>query len=408
MIGVDQATGPPDPTPQSPERSRRAAIARRVQGQLATRYRIVPVLVVLAAIWILFGILTPAFLTSTNLSSLTLQIVVVAVLALALAQVLIVAEIDFAVAASSAVSAAIFGQLAVQHNVSPILAIVAAVASGAVIGAFQGAIVTLFEVPSFIITLGGSFVLQGLLLIVLPAATEQVTLSTFSFANIATDYLGPVPSLALLAGATGLLIYNRRHTHASKRRHGLQTSLWTDVAVPVGLLVAAGIAMVVVLDGDQGVPLLLVITLVLYSVVAFVMAKTRFGLHMYAVGGDPRAAQRAGINVRRVKTVAFAACNGLAAVAGILAATRVLSIGVQSASTDLLLQAAAACIIGGISLFGGRGSPWCAFAGALVIGSVENGLLLLAAPQQTQYIAEGGLLVGAILLDRIIAGAPAQ
>jgi D-xylose transport system permease protein len=373
------------------------------RSRLATKYRLIPVLVVLAAIWILFGILSSSFLTARNFSDLSLQITTVAILGLGLALALIVAEIDLSVAATSAVCAAVFGQIAVQENVNPIFAIIAALASGAAIGWLNGTITTRFNVPSFIVTLGGSFILQGVLLLVLPQATEQITLTNLSFAKIATDNVSLVPSLVIVAAAALVLVFNRRHTHVSKRGYGLKTSVLTDVLLPVVALVVVGVAVVLVLNSYEGVPLLLVITIAFYAVMGYVMARTKFGLHLYAVGGSKQAAERAGINVKRVKTTAFALCNAFAAVAGILAASRVLSVGVDSADTTLILQAAAACIIGGISLFGGRGSPWCALAGALVIGSVEDGLLLLSAPQQTQYIAEGALLVGAVLLDQVIS-----
>lgn len=400
-------TTAPEPDAVSPS-ERPEGLGHRIAAVVQNRLRFLPVVGVLVAISIAFTIASPVFLTSRNLTNLTLQIVVVAVLALGMLQVLIVAEIDLAIGATSAVSAAVFAQLAVLNGASAVVAIAAAIATGVVIGSAQGFIVTMFKVPSFIITLGVSFGLQGAILLILPQATLQISLQQLKFANIATTYLGAGTSFILLGVAVVLTFMSRRHTHRSNRRHGLQSNPILTVLAPTVALAVVGGAGVIVLEGYKGVPILLVVTLALYAGFSFLMSSTGFGVSMYAIGGNSEAAERAGINVRRVRVATFALANALGAVAGIFAATRVLSVSPASGGTDVVLEAVAACIIGGVSLFGGRGNPWAALLGAFVIGTVKNGLFLLTAPEAYRLIAEGGILVAAILFDRVIARASGE
>lgn len=388
-------------TPAEP----RPPLGQRIASVIENRFRFVPVVCVLLAVSAVFAFASPVFLTSRNLTNLTLQVVVIAILALGMLQVLIVGEIDLALGAASAICAAVFAQLAVLNGTSVPVAVLAAIATGAVIGLIQGFVVTVFSVPSFIITLGVAFALQGAILLMLPPATLQISLQQLPFAEVATSYVGAQLSFAILGVALVLLLVSRRHTHRSNRRHGLRSNPAYTVFAPVIAVGIVGIVGIVVLDDYKGVPVLLLVTLALYAICAFVLSSTRFGVSMYAVGGNVEAAARSGINVKRVRVITFIIANALGAIAGIFAAVRVLSVSASSGSTDLVLSAVAACIIGGVSLFGGRGNPWAALLGAFVIGTVNNGLFLITAPEAYRLLAEGGILVAAILFDRLISRA---
>lgn len=372
-------------------------------ARLRDSLRLAPVVGVLVAIWGVFGLAAPAFLTPLNLTNLVLQTVVIALLALGMTQVLIVGEIDLAMGAISAIGAAVFGQLAVYSGVEPYIALPVAILVGALLGLLQGVVVTYFSVPSFIVTLGAAFALQGVLLLILPQSTLLISLQNLGFARIASTYLDPVVSGLLLALAVALVFTTRLRHHRNSLRHELESHFARSVVVPAVVLAVLGAGAIVVLSSHRGVPLLLLIVVVIYAIVAAVMARTPFGVSMYAVGGNAEAAARAGINVARVRIVTFTVANVIGTIAGILAATRVLSVSPTSAATEVVLQAIAACIIGGVAMFGGRGRPWTVLLGALVMGSVGNGLYLLGAPEAYRLIAQGGILVAAILFDSALA-----
>lgn len=376
---------------------------RGLRERLAGSMRLIPVVSVLIVIWLIFAVVAPAFVLPLNLTNLALQTVVIALLALGMTHVLIVGEIDLALGAISAVSAAVFGQLAVLRGVDPLVAIPAAIVVGAALGAIQGWIVTYFRVASFIVTLGVSFALQGVLLLLLPQTTLLISLQNLPFARISTTYLSAPVSFGLLALTVLVMVASRIGRHRNKRKHQLASNPVTSVVVPAVALAVLGTAGIVVLSSHRGVPLLLVIVVVIYAIMAIILDHTPFGIAMYAVGGNAQAASRAGINVARVRVIAFAIANAIGAVAGILGATRVLSVSTASGSTEVVLQGVAACIIGGVALFGGRGRPWPVLLGALVMGSVGNGLYLLGAPEAFRLMAQGGILVAAVLFDSVIA-----
>ena len=187
----------------------------------------------------------------------------------------------------------------------------------------------------------------------------------------------------------------------SRRAAGLAG---TDAAGPIARIVvvaAAVIAVVAVLNSDRGVPLALLILVAFVAGMQYVAARTQFGRHVFAVGGNAEAARRAGIGVRRIRVVVFAISGAMAAVGGILAASRLLAVNQASGGSDLLLFAIAGPVIAGTSLFGGRGSVWSALLGALVIGSISNGMDLLALQSSVKYMVTGGVLLAAVIVDAV-------
>jgi len=255
-----------------------------------------------------------------------------------------------------------------------------------------------FGAPSFVVTLGGSLALGGALLLLLPDA-GQINLATTPIADIAGTYISPSLGWILLAGGLGLVAALR----LLRLRQGPGGGVGRrDLGVLVPTVLAA-VAAVAILNSYRGVPVAVAIFLGLLVALWYLATQTRFGTYLYAVGGNVEAARRAGIDVPRLRVVTFALAGGFAAIAGIIAASRLLGVSTQSGSGTLLLQAIAAAVIGGASLFGGRGSVWAALLGALLIGSASNGLDLRGSPDEVKLIVQGAILVLAVAIDAVVS-----
>jgi len=393
------ATASPPPAARFEDRrfSRRSAL-----DAIAGQYRFVPVLLMLAVIWAFFTTQNSAFLGSRNLTGLLTQIVVTATIALGIVFVLLLAEIDLSVAANSGASATLTAILVVNHHWSAWLGLLAGIAAGAAVGLVQGAIVTQFGVPSFVVTLGAQLALLGAILVLLPGGTGQVSLFGTGIATLSSTYLPPALAWVLMAAGVAAFVLLRSLAVRETRNRGMQVSFVRAVAIPGVLVAAAGVTAVAVLNSYLGVPLPVVILFALLTVFSYLTTQTPFGLHLYAVGANPDAARRAGIPVARVKMIAFSLAGALAALGGILAASRLLGVSASSGTGTVLLESIAAAVIGGTSLFGGRGSVWDALLGALVIGSISNGLDLIGAQTVVKYVAEGSILVLAATVDAIL------
>jgi len=380
------------------QQSRRRALL----DALAGRYRVVPVLLMLAVIWAYFGAQNSAFLGNRNLTNLLVQIVVTATIALGIVFVLLVAEIDLSVAANSGATATFTAVLVVNHHWPSWLGLAAGLVVGAAIGLLQGAVVTQFGVPSFIVTLGTQLVLLGAILKLLPGGTGQVSLFGTGLAKLSSTYLSPGLGWGLMAVGVAVFLALRLLAMREAAGKGLNVGLIRDVVGPGVAVCTASVVAVAVLNSYLGVPLPVVILFGLMAVFSYLTTQTRFGLQLYAVGANPDAARRAGIGVARTKMIAFTLAGCLAALGGILAASRLLGVSASSGSGTVLLESIAAAVIGGTSLFGGRGSVWDALIGALIIGSISNGLDLIGAQTVVKYVAEGLILVLAATVDAML------
>jgi D-xylose transport system permease protein len=386
------ATRPPDDDREPPP----SLLKRFVQGDLGE----VRVLVVLALIWAIFQSQEDRFLTATNLTNLMLQITAIGLVSVGVVLVLLLGEIDLSVGAVSGLCAAIMAVLSVKHGWSPYLAIAAAVAVGTAIGVFQGSIFTAFGIPSFVVTLAGLLAWQGAQLRVL-GDTGTVNLTdpvitglTSTFYKGGTGWTIAIIGLAVYAAVT--LLDRRRKAKAGLRLPPLGATL-----LRLGLAAAAILIAVAVLNDDRGVPLAALIFIGFVLVFQFITTKTTFGRHIYAVGGNAEAARRAGIKVQRIRIVVFAIASSMAAIGGIMAASRLLAVNQSSGSGDFLLLAIAGPVIAGTSLFGGRGSVWTALLGALVIGSISNGMDLLAYESSVKFMVTGAVLLVAVIIDAL-------
>jgi D-xylose transport system permease protein len=350
------------------------------------------------------------FTGAFNFSNLILQGSAIAVFAMGLVFVLLLGEIDLSAGYTGGVAAAVVGNLMTDHGTNWVLALVAGLVCGAVIGLVNGVLVANLGVPSFVVTLAGFLAFQGILLLQTGAGGTIPYRDSHVLAIMNKNmplWLGWAFA-AVTVVAFAALGFSRRLQRA---RAGLPTP-----TLLVWLLKSAAFAVVVVLATAylsrersrnvfiaslKGVPIVVVIVAALLVALTFLLTRTPWGRHVYAVGGNAEAARRAGINVARVKISCFMMCSTLAAIGGVLLASRTNSVNPQTGGSDTLLFAVGAAVIGGTSLFGGRGRVLDGILGALVITVIVNGMTLQGQPQGRVYMITGLVLLLAASVDAI-------
>jgi D-xylose transport system permease protein len=359
------------------------------------------VFIVLALIWIIFQTQNSNFLSAFNLVNLVLQISAVGMISIGITLILLLGEIDLSVGAVSGLCAAIMAVLQVKHGWSPYLAIGAALGAGLVIGLINGFFVTQFGIPSFVVTLAGLLAWQGALLKVL-GDTGTVNLTDAKITGLTDTFYGDVFSGILAAIVIVLFGLSGLRERRLRVKAGLAPPSMTSF-VGRWIAVAGGtIAAVLIMTSDRGVPLAGLILVGFCALFVFITERTVWGRHLFAVGGNDEAARRSGIPVRRVRMTVFVLASMFAAAGGVMAASRLQAVNQSSGGSDLLLLAIAGPVIAGTSLFGGRGSIWGALLGALVIGSISNGMDLLGLQSADKFMITGGVLLAAVVLDAVI------
>jgi D-xylose transport system permease protein len=379
-----------------PREGRIGLIARIARGELSS----LRVLIIIAVIWTIFQVQNDRFLSAVNLTNLTLQIAAVGTISVGVVLVLLLGEIDLSVGAVSGLAAGVMAALTVKSGWSPELAIVAGLLTGTAIGLFNGFMVTFFGIPSFVVTLAGLLAWQGALLAVL-GETGTINLPPSTITDLAGTFygagLGYTIAVIVTAGTLGAGLLERRR----RQQAGLDPDPLAGIVVRTVIVGAATFTAVAILASDRGIPLAMLVLLGFCGFFAWVTTRTRFGRHIYAVGGNAEAARRAGIPINRVRIVVFAIASTMAAAGGILAASRLIAVNQASGSGDLLLLAIAGPVIAGTSLFGGRGTVWSALLGALVIGSISNGMDLLGLASDVKFMITGGVLLVAVTIDAL-------
>lgn len=361
----------------------------------------IPVLLTLAVITIYFHITTNGiFLQARNLSNLTQQIVVISILSTAAVLVLLLGEIDLSLAAVAQACAAVMATLSVYQNFNPWLAILVALLMGALIGLVNGFFIAVLRVPSFIVTLAGSIGYAGLLLLIMGRQSTLIVRDP-TIRSLAPTYLDPLLGWGIPLLLVGLYVAGVWYEQTRRSKAGLKIKSPVQLATQTAGAVAAVVVIVLLFQSYQGVPQAVIISLAIIVAFWLILKKTRWGRHLYAVGGNAEAARRAGINVVGMQMGVFALASTLAALAGIMLTSRSTAVATQISAT-LLLNAIAAAVIGGVSLFGGRGSVWAVILGALVIGSLDNGLDLLNQEQSVKNIVQGGVLLLAVTVDALV------
>jgi D-xylose transport system permease protein len=375
-----------------------AFTARLRSGDLGS----VPVVVGLIIIWAVFQIANSSFLSSRNLVNLTLQTTSVGVIAIGIVLVLLLGEIDLSVGSVSGLAAAVLGVTFVTKGWPLVVSLIAGVVLGLVIGLFYGALYTRFGVPSFVITLAGLLGFLGLQLLVLGKEGSLNLPFDSAIVKFATQsFLSPAIAYGLVVVTVAVYVLTRLRARGQRIAAGLSAAPNSVIALRAGALALVLIVPIAVLNGDRGVSSMFLLFVALVVATDFAVRRTRWGRSVVAVGGNVEAARRAGINVRMIYLSVFAACSTFAAVGGLLAAARLVAVNQSSGGADTNLNAIAAAVIGGTSLFGGRGSAYSALLGALVIMSISNGLALLSLDSSVRYMVTAGVLLIAVTIDSL-------
>ncbi len=361
-----------------------------------------PVVVGLAIIWTVFTALNPIFLSPNNLVNLLFDCSTTGVIALGIVCVLMLGEIDLSVGSMSGVGSALIGVLWVNQGVPLPVAIGTAVALGALIGAVYATLRNRLGMPSFVSTLSGLLALLGLQLYML-GATGSINLP-YGSKMVEFGQLLILPAwlsytLALIPGIVMLVV--GRSTNARRRAANLSAGSSSGLLLKAVLTTVALLAIVFYLSLGRGVPWMFALFVALVLAMNYALTRTQWGRSMKAVGGNAEAARRAGINVRGIYISAFMLCSGLAALGGVLSAARLASSSQQAGTGDVNLNAIAAAVIGGTSLFGGRGTAFSALLGIIVIQSIANGLTLLNLSSSLRYMITGAVLAIAVIVDSL-------
>ncbi|WP_371663219.1 sugar ABC transporter permease [Streptomyces sp. NBC_00280] len=364
-----------------------------------------PVVIGLIVIWTIFQLKNDRFLSAENLSNISFYLSATGMIAIGLVFVLLLGEIDLSVASVSGLASTLFAVFVVNHGVNVWLALLLTIGIGIGIGSLHGWFFAKLGVPAFVVTLAGFLGWNGLMLwllgstgtINIPDTGPVHLLGQRSFfmdqAIIGAYLLAGLGVASLLAGS---LIEQRRRKAA-----GVPYRTNAEIVLRVGALAVAAFVAAYVLNSSSGVSNALVIFLACLVIVDFVLRRTTFGRKVFAVGGGIEAARRAGINVPLIRIAVFAIAGGFAAIGGMFFAGQTQSASLTSGGGNTLMLAIAAAVIGGTSLFGGRGTVWSALLGMLVIQSIQTGLDLLNMNTSIQYMITGAVLLGAVVIDSV-------
>ena len=376
-----------------------AAFVDRVKsGDLGS----LPVVVGLVIIWTVFTSLNPVFLSANNLVNLLFDCATVGVISLGIVSVLMVGQIDLSVGSMSGFASALVGTLWVNQDWPVLPAIALAIGVGCAVGALYALLFNRLGMPSFVATLAGLLAILGMQLYVL-GASGSINLPYGSpmvdFGQLLVIPAAVSHALALVPGIVILVVGLR--TRARRAAVHLSTPSTGGLVARAVVVTVLLQAVVAYLDRGRGVPLMFGVFLALAVAMDYALTRTRWGRSMSAVGGNREAARRAGINVRAIYTSAFVLCAGLASLGGVLAAARLASASQQAGTGDVNLNAIAAAVIGGTSLFGGRGSAYSAVLGVIVIQSIASGLTLLNLSSSLRFMITGAVLAIAVIVDSL-------
>jgi D-xylose transport system permease protein len=385
--------------PDSPAAAARAYLGRIKAGDVGS----LPVVFGMAVIVIFFTAQSSNFFTAVNFDNLIVQMAGTTMIAIGVVFVLLIGEIDLSigyVSGMAGVTVAYFQVPGSGHAFPGIVAILLALLVGTLIGLVQGSFVALIGVPSFVVTLAGLFVWQGV--IIRWIGDQGVIGIQDSLVNDTANYFlsetaGWICAAVIAVGLAASTLFGV----AARRRAGLPVGNVWVLLIRTAFIALVAVVAVAIANRDRGVPLaglLIVAFLILWT---FVARRTTFGRHVYAVGGNAEASRRAGINVAFIRICVFMISGLMAAVGGVIFAARLSSVDLNAGGGTILLEAIAAAVIGGTSLFGGRGRVVAALLGALVIATIGNGLSLIGSSAATQYITTGIILLAAVVLDTV-------
>ncbi|RLL69399.1 sugar ABC transporter permease [Streptomyces sp. Z26] len=375
---------------------------RRVRGgELGS----LPVIVGLIIIAVVFQSLNDSFLSASSLSNIGVYTAGLGIMAVGVTFVLLLGEIDLSIGSVAGVGAALWAVLSVTHEMNDWLSVVIAIAVGGLIGLVHGVFFAKVGVPAFVVTLAGFLGWSGLQIWLMgdegtintPTGSIVEDLSGYYFADKAAAYA--VATVAVLAYLGSLLLDAKR-----RRAAALPHRPTSEIALRTGVIAVIAFAVAYVLNepaGARGLPLALVIFLVIVVLADFVARRTTYGRQIFAVGGNAEAARRAGINVDKIRITVFGIAGTLAAVGGLFIASQSGGASKSLGAGNMLMNVIAAAVIGGTSLFGGRGNIWSALLGALVIISIQQGLNLQGMESEVQFMITGAVLLAAVVIDSV-------
>jgi D-xylose transport system permease protein len=360
-----------------------------------------PVVIGLVIIWIIFQSLNSNFLTAGNLSDISVAMVGTGMIAIGIVFVLLLGEIDLSVGSVSGVAGATFAVLNITNGMNEVLALVLAVLTGTAAGAIHGFVFARIGVPAFAVTLAGLLFWQGFMLQILgDNGTINLNdgivtkLTSYYFSDVAAAY-----GLAVVAVAAYFLtgfLGNRRREAA-----GIPSRPLSDLVLRTVLLAVVSFAVAIVYNQYKGLPLAVVLFLAVLVLTDFVLRRTAYGRKVFALGGSVEASRRAGINVELVRISVFAIAGTFAAIGGLFVASKIAAANQGAGTGEFLMNVIAAAVIGGTSLFGGRGRTWNALLGVLVIVSIQYGLALEGIAAPVQYMITGGVLLATVIIDAV-------
>ncbi len=386
-----------------PERNSLLAYARNwLVGLRSGELGVLPIIGGLLLTAVVFQSLNDNYLTPGNLVNLVSQGAAISTIAMGLVLVLLIGEIDLSVGYVSGVAAVILAQMLLPDgsDLPTGFALLAAVAAGMSIGALHGLLITKLKMPSFVVTLAGLLAWNGVVLMII-GSQGSIIIQDRAVVSLSGSYLTPDVAWAFF----GILMVAYSISLVLARRNRMSRNLAVEPAALlllriVGLALVAG-TVVSVANLSRGIPFVVVLITVLYVVLNYVLTNTRFGVWVYSIGGSIEAARRAGINTDRVRIYVFMIASSMAAIGGIILASRLRSVDSNVGGGSLLLYSIAAAVIGGTSLFGGRGSARSAILGALVIASIDNGLGLLGLGSGQKFTITGLVLLAAVAVDSL-------
>jgi D-xylose transport system permease protein len=362
----------------------------------------IPVILGLVIICAIFQSLNSAFLSAQNISDITVTMVGTGMISVGIVFVLLLGEIDLSVGSVSGAASAIAAVLAVNQGWPEWIAVLFAVAAGAAIGAAHGFFFAVLGAPAFAVTLAGLLFWLGFMLqtlgengtINLDSDGFIGKLTTYFFTDIAAAY-------GLAAVVTAVFFITSFLGNRRREAAGIPSRPLNETVLRTALLAVISFAAAFMYNQYKGLPLATVIFLVFLVATDFVLRRTTYGRKVFALGGSVEASRRAGINVTAVRISVFAISGGFAAIGGLFLASKIASANQSAGTGDLLMNAIAAAVIGGTSLFGGRGRTWNALLGVLVIVSIQYGLQLESIAEPVKYMITAGVLLTTVVIDSI-------
>jgi D-xylose transport system permease protein len=363
---------------------------------------IMPIIVGIIVIAAYFQTRNNNFLSAGNFVNLIVQMAPFAIIGMGMVFVLLLGEIDLSVGYVSGMGAVVAAVLLEPDGsqTSTIVAVLAALGVGCTIGLLQGFFVAKIGVPSFVVTLAGLLGWNGVVLLIIGSKGTLVIQDKF-IVGLANDNMSPGLSWAVAIGSVVLYLGIQVSTIFRRRKYELPNPPWSIIALKTVVIAALAIGVVAWANTDRGVPYVGLLMLGLLLFWTYVATRTRFGRHVYSVGGNAEASRRAGISVAGIKLAVFAIAGTMAAIGGLVLASRLSSVDTNTGGGSVLLYSIAAAVIGGTSLFGGRGTIRSAVLGAIVIAMIDNGLGLINVSAGTKFVVTGIVLLAAVTLDSL-------